>query len=115
MMSDNEKIVRRIDSLAKSKGTSIAEIERSVGFGNGKIGIAGFLIFQPRYLLADLGFIQHIISPLCPLDLLHAAADRFAGLVVVRVAHHILQLRMHMLAGVCAAVAAHCVAAAPTV
>lgn len=38
MMSDNEKIVRRIDSLAKSKGTSIAEIERSVGFGNGKIG-----------------------------------------------------------------------------
>lgn len=37
-MSDNEKIVRRIDSLAKSKGTSIAEIERSVGFGNGKIG-----------------------------------------------------------------------------
>lgn len=38
MMSDNEKIVSRIDSLAKSKGTSIAEIERSVGFGNGKIG-----------------------------------------------------------------------------
>lgn len=37
-MSDNEKIVSRIDSLAKSKGTSIAEIERSVGFGNGKIG-----------------------------------------------------------------------------
>lgn len=36
--SDNEKIVSRIDSLAKSKGTSIAEIERSVGFGNGKIG-----------------------------------------------------------------------------
>ena len=38
MMSENEKIVSRIDSLAKSKGTSIAEIERSVGFGNGKIG-----------------------------------------------------------------------------
>ena len=40
MMSDNEKIVSRIDSLAKSKGTTIAEIERSVGFGNGngKIG-----------------------------------------------------------------------------
>lgn len=38
MMFDNEKIVSRIDSLAKSKGTSIAEIERSVGFGNGKIG-----------------------------------------------------------------------------
>ena len=38
MMSDNEKIVSRIDTLAKSKGTSIAEIERSVGFGNGKIG-----------------------------------------------------------------------------
>lgn len=38
MTSDNEKIVSRIDSLAKSKGTSIAEIERSVGFGNGKIG-----------------------------------------------------------------------------
>lgn len=38
MMSDNEKIVSRIDSLAKSKGTSISEIERSVGFGNGKIG-----------------------------------------------------------------------------
>jgi hypothetical protein len=38
MMSENEKIVGRIDSLAKSKGTSIAEIERSVGFGNGKIG-----------------------------------------------------------------------------
>ena len=38
MMSDNEKIVSKIDSLAKSKGTSIAEIERSVGFGNGKIG-----------------------------------------------------------------------------
>lgn len=38
MMSDNEKIVSRIDSLAKSKGTSIAEIERSVGFGNGKSG-----------------------------------------------------------------------------
>ena len=38
MMSDNEKIVSRIESLAKSKGTSIAEIERSVGFGNGKIG-----------------------------------------------------------------------------
>ena len=38
MMSDNEKIVSRIDSLAKSKGTSIAEIERSVGFGNGKVG-----------------------------------------------------------------------------
>ena len=38
MMSDNEKIVSRIDSLAKSKGTSIAEIERSVGFGKGKIG-----------------------------------------------------------------------------
>lgn len=38
MLSDNEKIVSRIDSLAKSKGTSIAEIERSVGFGNGKIG-----------------------------------------------------------------------------
>ena len=38
MISDNEKIVSRIDSLAKSKGTSIAEIERSVGFGNGKIG-----------------------------------------------------------------------------
>lgn len=37
-MSDNEKIVSRIDTLAKSKGTSIAEIERSVGFGNGKIG-----------------------------------------------------------------------------
>ena len=37
-MFDNEKIVSRIDSLAKSKGTSIAEIERSVGFGNGKIG-----------------------------------------------------------------------------
>ena len=37
-MSDNEKIVSRIDSLAKSKGTSISEIERSVGFGNGKIG-----------------------------------------------------------------------------
>lgn len=37
-MSENEKIVSRIDSLAKSKGTSIAEIERSVGFGNGKIG-----------------------------------------------------------------------------
>ena len=37
-MSDNEKIVSRIESLAKSKGTSIAEIERSVGFGNGKIG-----------------------------------------------------------------------------
>ena len=37
-MSDNEKIVSRIDSLAKSKGTTIAEIERSVGFGNGKIG-----------------------------------------------------------------------------
>lgn len=37
-MSENEKIVGRIDSLAKSKGTSIAEIERSVGFGNGKIG-----------------------------------------------------------------------------
>lgn len=37
-MSDNEKIVSRIGSLAKSKGTSIAEIERSVGFGNGKIG-----------------------------------------------------------------------------
>lgn len=38
MISENEKIVSRIDSLAKSKGTSIAEIERSVGFGNGKIG-----------------------------------------------------------------------------
>lgn len=38
MMFDNEKIVSRIDSLAKSNGTSIAEIERSVGFGNGKIG-----------------------------------------------------------------------------
>ena len=38
MLFDNEKIVSRIDSLAKSKGTSIAEIERSVGFGNGKIG-----------------------------------------------------------------------------
>ena len=38
MMSENEKIVSRIDSLAKSNGTSIAEIERSVGFGNGKIG-----------------------------------------------------------------------------
>ena len=38
MMFDNEKIVSRIDSLAKSKGTTIAEIERSVGFGNGKIG-----------------------------------------------------------------------------
>ena len=38
MLSDNEKIVSRIDTLAKSKGTSIAEIERSVGFGNGKIG-----------------------------------------------------------------------------
>lgn len=38
MISDNEKIVSRIDTLAKSKGTSIAEIERSVGFGNGKIG-----------------------------------------------------------------------------
>ena len=38
MIPDNEKIVSRIDSLAKSKGTSIAEIERSVGFGNGKIG-----------------------------------------------------------------------------
>ena len=38
MMSENEKIVSRIDSLAKSKGTSIAEIERSVGFGNGEIG-----------------------------------------------------------------------------
>ena len=37
-MADNGKIVSRIDSLAKSKGTSIAEIERSVGFGNGKIG-----------------------------------------------------------------------------
>ena len=37
-MSDNEQIVSRIDSLAKSKGTSIAEIERCVGFGNGKIG-----------------------------------------------------------------------------
>ena len=37
-MFDNEKIVSRIDSFAKSKGTSIAEIERSVGFGNGKIG-----------------------------------------------------------------------------
>lgn len=38
MIPDNEKIVSRIDSLAKSKGTSIAEIERNIGFGNGKIG-----------------------------------------------------------------------------
>ena len=38
MKSNNKKIVSRIDPLAKSKGTSIAEIERSVGFGNGKIG-----------------------------------------------------------------------------
>lgn len=38
MLADNEIIVSRIASLAKSKGTSIAEIERGVGFGNGKIG-----------------------------------------------------------------------------
>ena len=36
MLSDNEKIVSRIDSLAKSKGTTIAEIERSVGSESGK-------------------------------------------------------------------------------
>lgn len=64
MIPDNEKIVGRIDSLAKSKGTSIAEIERSVGFGNGKIGKWKKAPKSPPFesLLAVANYLETTIS-----------------------------------------------------
>ena len=34
----NAEICNRIDSLARAKGINIAQLEREIGFGNGKIG-----------------------------------------------------------------------------
>lgn len=38
MNPKNAEICNRIDSLASAKGTNIAQLEREIGFGNGKIG-----------------------------------------------------------------------------
>lgn len=64
MIPDNEKIVSRIDFLAKSKGTSIAEIERNIGFGNGKIGKWKKAPKSPPFesLLAVANYLETTIS-----------------------------------------------------